>query len=76
MGWSSYGAGMSAKHRLVLVLAFLALLSFPAKAEDCGDKNTQTEMNLCTYNQFLATDTELKSVEAEALARLAGDTKG
>lgn len=45
-----------------------------AQAEDCGNKQTQTEMNICSFAEFQAADAELNAAYQEILKRLDGDT--
>lgn len=43
-----------------------------AQAEDCGNKQTQAEMNICSFDEFQAADAELNAAYQEVLKRLAG----
>ena len=55
-----------------LIAAAALLASGAAWADDCGNANTQTEMNQCAAAQYQAADKKLNETWQQALKRASG----
>lgn len=62
-------------HAALMATLYLSALASAAPAADCGDEQTQTDMNLCAARDYADVDRQLNEVYREYRKRLSDDQK-